>query len=225
MSTPADAPARSSNTVDDRLGRLDPHVPDAHACLRQVGAGRRKQPLHRARIARGNGQRRPGGELAQSLIAAGRHLAEIRHRIELDAGLGQAAQHGGLGVGRDHLRVRAVAVEDSTAIALMASPSGGSVPAGPAGNARCARSPMTTPNSRATPSSAGTATARSCSGSPSARRLTMSSPSLSSSASWCGTSARPSVLTRFSTARSLPVSGERVILKCAISMPRSARAR
>ena len=44
----------SDQAVDDRIGRLDPHVPDAHGVVRQLGAGRGKQPLHRARIAGGD---------------------------------------------------------------------------------------------------------------------------------------------------------------------------
>ena len=42
----------SSSAVDDGVGRLDAHVPDAHVALRQLRAGRGEEPLHRARIAR-----------------------------------------------------------------------------------------------------------------------------------------------------------------------------
>ena len=109
----AGAVAPVEQSVDDRVGRLHPHVPDAHASLRQLRAGRREEPLHRARIARGDLQRPLGGELAQARVAARRHLAQIGHRVELDVGFGEAVQHGRLDLGRHDLRVRAVAVEDS----------------------------------------------------------------------------------------------------------------
>ena len=176
--------------------------------LRQLRAGRGKEPLHRAWIARRDLQRSLAGELAQPSVAVRRHLAEVGHRVELDVGFRQAVQHGRLDLRRHDLRVRAVAVENSRAPDR-------SWRRHPVRRLRPARPEVLAVLDRrgdaasrgAICSSPAMAVAFSCSGSPSARRLRINSPSVSSSASRWGDSDLPSVRTRFSTARSLPVSG------------------
>ena len=155
--------------------------------VRQVRAGRREQPLHRARIAGGDRQRRRGGELAQPRVAARRHLAQVGHRVELDVGLGQAVQarrsssrparpsrtrSGSRGFGRDRRSWRR-------------HPVGRLRPARPEVLAvlDASRRRRSRARRRRAPARA---IAFSWSGSPSARRLTISSPSVRSSASRCG---------------------------------------
>ena len=67
--------------------------------LRQRRAGRREQPLHRARVAGRDRQRPLRGELAQARVAAGGHLAEVGHRVELHVGLRQAVEDRRLDLG------------------------------------------------------------------------------------------------------------------------------
>src|SRR5687768_2817307 len=238
----------TQNSFEDIGSRTHTHVMENGAVRLDVYACRREEPFHSTWITRGNVQRSAiaAGQLRESRIAGRGHLTQIGNRVELHTGARQSLEDSVLRVfGHDTCK-RAVAIKDAghryqarlCASASCALWRGSPKPTAEAAVAnRCVgdgfagrKCSMCTIDA-VTPTWRHTAgitslmrmSCRIC-GSPSARRLMISSPERTSSCRRCENSGARPLPTRFSTARSpMPSSGVNVILKCAISMPPCSR--
>jgi hypothetical protein len=75
-----------------------------------------EQPLYRARVARGDPQRRvvlATDQLGQPFVSACGHLAQVRDTFEGDARIAEPLQDVVLHLGGYHLGVGAAAIEDT----------------------------------------------------------------------------------------------------------------
>src|SRR5687768_6194107 len=216
----------TQNSFEDIGSRTHTHVMENGAVRLDVYACRREEPFHSTWITRGNVQRSAiaAGQLRESRIAGRGHLTQIGNRVELHTGARQSLEDSVLRVfGHDTCK-RAVAIKDAGhGYQVVANRCVGDGFAG----RKCSMCTIdaVTPTWRHTAgiTSLMRMSCRIC-GSPSARRLMISSPERTSSCRRCENSGARPLPTRFSTARSpMPSSGVNVILKCAISMPPCSR--
>lgn len=94
------------------VGTQFAHVQHLDRLRPQRRMGGMEQPLHRARIARGDLHRRTGRQALQQWIAPRRQFAQIRHCLEGDGGFAQPPQDGRFDVRRHDPGVGAVTIQN-----------------------------------------------------------------------------------------------------------------